>query len=188
MSISMLNNSIASIARYPIGLRHDSKEQMWGIELNKDKPESVWLPKPEIEDPTSRHTLYLHRCLLGKDAKQKERNVVEAVTKDVSGSEVAAPILSLTLGRNDQSKLGLSFGSPDEDQERLEPVTFRLVAGSGPVHLIGSQMTENYSDVMDDTGDMDDEDEDDVDEEEDEEEEEEEEEEENPAPKKKAKK
>ena len=45
MSISMLNNSIASIARYPIGLRHDTRERMWGIELNKDKPESVWLPK-----------------------------------------------------------------------------------------------------------------------------------------------
>jgi len=184
MSISMLNNSIASIARYPIGLQHDTKEQMWGIELTKDKPESVWMPKPEDEDEqTPRHTLYLHRCLLGKDAKQKERNVVEAVTTNIDGSEVSSPILSLTLGRNDQSKLGLSFGSPDEDQERLDPVTFRLISGTGPVHLIGSQMTEHYSDVMNDTEGMEDEDDDEVEEEDDDEDEEEEE----PAPKKKAK-
>ena len=68
------------------------------------------------------------------------------MTTDITGNQVSSPILSLTLGRNDQSKLGLSFGSPDEDQDRLEPVTFRLVAGSGPVHLIGSQVTEMYSD------------------------------------------
>jgi len=184
MSLSMLNNSIASMARFPIGVKRDTKEKIWGVELSEDKPESTWLPKPDEEDGEDqppRHSLFLHRCLLGKDAKQKERNVVEAVTTDITGNQVSSPILSLTLGRNDQSKLGLSFGSPDEDQDRLEPVTFRLVAGSGPVHLIGSQVTEMYSDVMDDTGDLDEDEDDDGEEEEEEEEEE-------PVPKKKAKK
>jgi len=184
----MLNNSIASMARFPIGVRRDTREKIWGVELSQDKPETTWMPKPEEEegeDQPPRHSLFLHRCLLGKDAKQRERNIVEAVTTDISGNQLASPILSLTLGRNDQSKLGLSFGSPDEDQDRLEPVTFRLVSGTGPVHLIGSQVTELYSDVMDETGDMD-EDEDDEDGAEDEDEEEEEEEE--PVPKKKTKK
>ena len=64
----------------------------------------------------------------------------------MSGSQVSCPILSLTLGRNDQSKLGLSFGPPDDDGDRLDPVTFRLVSGTGPVHLIGAQVIEHYSD------------------------------------------
>ena len=46
MSLSMLNQSVASMARVPGGKYHDIKEKLWGIELTKDKPESTW--KPEV--------------------------------------------------------------------------------------------------------------------------------------------
>ena len=65
----------------------------------------------------------------------------------MDGADVSAPIFSLTLGKNDQSSLGLNFGNPDADDERLDPVVFRLIAGSGPVHLVGVQMSETISDV-----------------------------------------
>merc|ERR1712168_842663 len=179
MSLSMLNQSVASMARVPGGKYHNIKEKLWGIELSKEKPESTWKPElPEEEVNQQRHNLCVQRCLLGKDAKSKERNVVEVVTKDMDGDDISSPIFSLTLGKCDQSSLGLTFGHPDADDDRLDPVTFRLVAGSGPVHLIGFQMSEAITDVDPDDTDMDEEDE----------EEDEDEEELEPAPKKGGKK
>ena len=71
----------------------------------------------------------------------------QVVTKDMDGRDISSPIFSLTLGKCDQSSLGLTFGHPDVEDDRLDPVTFRLVAGSGPVHLIGFQMSESVTDI-----------------------------------------
>ena len=48
MSLSMLNHSVASMARIPGGKYHDIKEKVWGIKLTKDKPESTWKPEVDI--------------------------------------------------------------------------------------------------------------------------------------------
>jgi len=172
----MLNHSVASMARIPAGKYHAVKEKLWGIELTKDKPESTWKPEPPAdedgEENRLRYNLLVQRCLLGKDAKTKERNVVEVVTKDIDGLDISSPIFSLTLGKNDQSSLGLTFGHPDAEDDHLDPVTFRLVAGTGPVHLIGMQMTETSTDIeLNDSEMNEDMDEDDEEEDEDEEEE-----------------
>jgi len=174
----MLNHSVASMARIPGGKYHDIKEKFWGIKLTKEKPESTWKPEITDEEASQRYNLFVQRCLLGKEAKDKERNVVQVTTKDMDGADVSAPIFSLTLGKNDQSSLGLNFGNPDADDERLDPVVFRLIAGSGPVHLVGVQMSETISDVDFNETDMDD----DIEEEEDDEEEDDDEEEEEPEP------
>jgi len=160
--------------RIPGGKFHDIKEKIWGIELTADNPESVWKPEPTDEEANTRFNLFLQRCLLGRGAKASERNVVEVTTKNMDGDDVKSPIFSLTLGKNDQSSLGLSFGSPDADDDRLDPVTFRLAAGTGPVHLVGVQMSECVKDIDFNDTDIDGEDDDELDDEEEEEAEEEE--------------
>jgi len=166
MALSLLNASVASMARMPGGRFHDVKEKLWGIKLTKEKPEATWNPEVlDDENGEQRHNLLLQRCLLGVEAKPKERNMVEVVTKNIDGDDIASPIFSLTLGKNDQSSLGLNFGSPDSPEDSMEPVVFRLAAGTGPVHLIGIQMSETMKDVdFNETDDLDEE-EDDLDDE-----------------------
>merc|ERR1712136_646006 len=58
--------------------------------------------------------------------------------------DVTHPVLSLTLGREDHCDVELTF-------KQVEAVTFKLVAGSGPVHLVGQHYQETMRDGMDDT-------------------------------------
>ena len=49
------------------------------------------------------------------------------------------PILSLTLGLQDHCDVELTF-------KQMEEVTFKLVAGSGPIHLVGQHYLETIRD------------------------------------------
>uniref|UniRef100_A0A8C9GB06 Nucleoplasmin core domain-containing protein n=1 Tax=Pavo cristatus TaxID=9049 RepID=A0A8C9GB06_PAVCR len=80
------------------------------------------------EDDDSDHVLALSVVCLTDGAKD-ECNVVEVVGRNHKNQEIAVPVANLKLSC--QPLLSL-------DNFKLQPpVTFRLAAGSGPVHLAG---------------------------------------------------
>ncbi len=64
-------------------------------------------------------------------AKEGERNVVQVMAENDEGEEVRHTILSLRVGGTEQCSLFLSLNPP---------VSFELVSGSGPVHIVGSML------------------------------------------------
>jgi len=154
MSLGMLNRSIASMAGRASGGTYDVQEYFWGAELTKEKDTYTW--NPEIEEEFSeemQNILFLKRAILGLKAVEGERNVVTVTCKNADMEDVTHPVLSLTLGREDHCDVELTF-------KQVEAVTFKLVAGSGPVHLVGQHYQETMRDGMDDTEFDDEEDED----------------------------
>ncbi|NXG36617.1 NPM3 protein, partial [Dromaius novaehollandiae] len=80
------------------------------------------------EEDDSNHILALSVVCLTDGAKD-ECNVVEVVGRNHENQEIAVPVANLRLSC--QPLLSL-------DNFQLQPpVTFRLAAGSGPVHLAG---------------------------------------------------
>ena len=69
------------------------------------------------------------QAVLGPEAKEDEINVVEVEAMGYK-SDVKYPITVLRGGVQHQSLLDLLFPDP--------PVTFKLIKGSGPVHLLGN--------------------------------------------------
>lgn len=80
------------------------------------------------EDDDSDHVLALSVVCLTDGAKD-ECNVVEVIGRNHKNQEITVPVANLKLSC--QPLLSL-------DNFKLQPpVTFRLAAGSGPVHLAG---------------------------------------------------
>ncbi|CAF3875927.1 unnamed protein product [Rotaria magnacalcarata] len=79
-------------------------------------------------------------AVLGVGAKTDQRNLVHLTIKDASGNKIILdqPILSLSLNKNDSIT---AFNLRILLTETTE-VTFKLVEGDGPVHLITSKILE----------------------------------------------
>jgi len=150
MSWAMLNRSISSMAGRASGGTYDVQEYFWGAELSKDKPTFKWNPEMDEEFSDTQSILFLKRAVLGLKAVEGQRNIVEAHCTSADDEEQKHPILSLTLGLEDHCDVELSF-------KHMEEVSFKLVSGTGPVHLVGQHYLETNREAgMDDT-DMDDE-------------------------------
>jgi len=82
----------------------------------------------------------VHSAVLGVGAKPDQRNLVHLTIKDTSGDKTILdqPILSLSLNKNDSIS---TFNLRILLSETTE-VTFKLVEGDGPVHLITSKILE----------------------------------------------
>jgi len=108
-------------------------EYFFAVTLNSGKSQEVWDPESKgTEDFQGGHKLIIKQALLGPDAKDGEMNVVqvEAMTWKES---IKIPVACLKAGGpNSQVILDLSFPDP--------PVTFSLIQGSGPVHIIGHHL------------------------------------------------
>lgn len=126
-----------SFSRMTSKLDGGDKEYAWGCVLSKEAEEYDWDHEEEEDDDEDycQHTLMPRTAVLGKTAKEGERNIVEVVTKDYNGKELVCPILSLTLGRTDMVCFDLSFSG-------MAPVKFRLAEGSGPVHMTGIDLVQ----------------------------------------------
>uniref|UniRef100_A0A8C3U2D6 Nucleoplasmin-3 n=1 Tax=Catharus ustulatus TaxID=91951 RepID=A0A8C3U2D6_CATUS len=97
----------------------------WGCELTAST-KSYTFQVDEEDD--SDHILALSMVCLTDGAKD-ECNVVEVIGRNHENQEIAVPVANLKLSC--QPLLSL-------DNFKLQPpVTFRLAAGSGPVHLAG---------------------------------------------------
>ncbi|XP_065173677.1 nucleoplasmin-like protein isoform X1 [Atheta coriaria] len=139
------------------------------LTLEGAKANEVWDPEAKsTDDYQGGHKLIIKQALLGPDAKEGEVNVVqvEAMTWKES---IKIPVAVLKGGSaNNQVQLDLSFPDP--------PVTFTLIQGSGPVHLIGHHLiggpVEEFDDMDEMEEEMIDDEEGDIKEEEDEEEDE----------------
>lgn len=75
------------------------------------------------------------QALLGPEAKPGELNVLQVEAMGLKGP-IKTPIALLEIGKTAQIILDLSFPDP--------PVTFTLVKGSGPVHIVGHNLLGKY--------------------------------------------
>jgi len=136
-------------------------EKVIGVELNASKKQFKWpvvdTDKTEKaarsgtgddedddesndEMPALQKTFLLHSAVLGVGAKADQRNLVHLTVKDGTGDKIILdqPILSLSLNKNDSiSTFNLRLLLTDTTE-----VTFKLVEGDGPVHLITSKVLE----------------------------------------------
>ncbi|KAF1741521.1 hypothetical protein MXB_54 [Myxobolus squamalis] len=119
-----------------------TSEDFWGCELKSDSQEFTWQC---TESDETEHKLFICQASLGLTAKEGERNVIEATCIDEEdGSAKSYIIVSLKLGLNETINLNIGFTSS---------VSLKLVSGSGPIHLVGSQLEGIYDDNIDDDSD-----------------------------------
>ncbi|KAF5284304.1 hypothetical protein FQA39_LY04597 [Lamprigera yunnana] len=124
-------------------------EYFYALTLKGAKASEVWDPEAKgAEDYQGGHKLIIKQALLGPDASDGEVNViqVEAMTWKES---IKIPVAVLKSGSSNQVLLDLSFPDP--------PVTFSLVQGTGPVHIIGHHLIGSPIEEFEDIDEMDDE-------------------------------
>jgi len=138
------------------------EERVIGVELNGNKKQFKW-PVVDSEKKTKattggqttneddddestdemsslQKTFVIHSAVLGVGAKADQRNLVQLTVKDSTIEKVILdqPILSLSLNKNDSiSAFNLRLLLTDTTE-----ITFKLVEGDGPVHLITSKVVE----------------------------------------------
>ena len=119
-------------------------EKPWGTVLDKDNKTIVWPTESEISDGDMK--LELSQATLGVGVKTGERNVVELSIVSEGNSETTRkfPIVSLREGLSEHALLNLTLNAP---------VSFRLVAGSGPISIMGVQHNFVEGDSSDDDSD-----------------------------------
>lgn len=102
-----------------------------GITLSGANASEKWeSPKQDEEGvPARPQRLVIKNLLLGHEAKANEYSVVEAQAPSAKGEVVKIPIAVLKVGETRSMNPHLEF--PDG------PVTFKLISGSGPVHIHG---------------------------------------------------
>lgn len=128
-----------------------AEEYLYGITLEGPNASEVWDPehKNDDSDGTAQHIgadqkLIIKMALLGPEAKPGELNVLQVEAMGLKGP-IKTPIALLEMGKTAQIILDLSFPDP--------PVTFTLVKGSGPVHIVGHNLLGAHIDEFDDIDD-----------------------------------
>jgi len=130
-------------------------EKLIGVELTAGKKQFKW-PVNDAEKKTKgnddednesndemsalQKILVVHSAVLGVGAKADQRNLVQLTIKDTAGDKTILdqPILSLSLNKNDSiTAFNLRVLLSDTTE-----VTFKLLEGDGPVHLITSKILE----------------------------------------------
>ncbi|XP_046752432.1 nucleoplasmin-like protein isoform X1 [Diprion similis] len=125
-----------------------AEEYLYGITLEGPNATEVWDPehKNEDVDGANQHfgadqKLIIKMALLGPEAKAGELNVLQVEAMGLKGP-IKTPIALLELGKTAQIILDLSFPDP--------PVTFTLIKGSGPVHIVGHNLLGTHMDEFED--------------------------------------
>ncbi|XP_031785796.1 nucleoplasmin-like protein isoform X6 [Nasonia vitripennis] len=114
-----------------------AEEYLYGVTLNGEKNTEVWDPEPKNDESDSNQhfgvdqKLIIKMALLGPEAKAGELNVLQVEAMGLKGP-IKIPIALLEMGKTSQIILDLSFPDP--------PVTFTLIKGSGPVHIVGHNL------------------------------------------------
>ncbi|XP_012287623.1 nucleoplasmin-like protein isoform X2 [Orussus abietinus] len=125
-----------------------AEEYLYGITLEGVNSSEIWDPehKNDDADGTNQHfgvdqKLIIKMALLGPEAKMGELNVLQVEAMGLKGP-IKTPIALLEMGKTAQIILDLSFPDP--------PVTFTLVKGSGPVHIVGHNLLGTHMEEFDD--------------------------------------
>ncbi|XP_050435817.1 nucleoplasmin-like protein ANO39 isoform X2 [Adelges cooleyi] len=113
-----------------------TEDYFWGVTLDKTKNVEVWDPdvKPDANDSShvfrGEHTLLVKQAVLGPEVSDGDVNVIEVEAMGYK-SDIKFPVVVLKGGSGlSQCVLDLLFPDP--------PVTFKLVKGNGPIHLLGN--------------------------------------------------
>ncbi|BFF92250.1 nucleoplasmin-like protein [Drosophila madeirensis] len=138
-------------------------ESFYGVTLSEKDPIAQFdVPDIPEEYVVHSHKLIIKQISLGSEAKTGEFNVVQAETNvndDGEKKTVKIPIAVLKVGETRSLRPNVEFPNGS--------VTFKLVQGTGPVHVCGKaemnfgefddgQMYEEYSDDEEDSdGDFD---------------------------------
>ncbi|XP_034664459.1 nucleoplasmin-like protein [Drosophila subobscura] len=138
-------------------------ESFYGVTLSEKEPIAQFdVPDIPEEYVVHSHKLIIKQISLGSEAKTGEFNVVQAETNvndDGEKKTVKIPIAVLKVGETRSLRPNVEFPNGS--------VTFKLVQGTGPVHVCGKaemnfgefddgQMYEEYSDDEEDSdGDFD---------------------------------
>jgi len=118
------------------------KQYVWGCVLKDEQPVTWDHTEEDDDEDFVVHTLHLKSVTLGKEAKAGERNIVEIETKSFNGETLNLPVASLELGKTENFSLDLELTNEI-------PVTFRLIEGSGPVHILAQHLVEFPADEDD---------------------------------------
>ncbi|XP_031785791.1 nucleoplasmin-like protein isoform X1 [Nasonia vitripennis] len=124
-----------------------AEEYLYGVTLNGEKNTEVWDPEPKNDESDSNQhfgvdqKLIIKMALLGPEAKAGELNVLQVEAMGLKGP-IKIPIALLEMGKTSQIILDLSFPDP--------PVTFTLIKGSGPVHIVGHNLLATHMDEFED--------------------------------------
>ncbi|XP_066592700.1 nucleoplasmin-like protein isoform X1 [Prorops nasuta] len=115
-----------------------AEEYLYGIILEGANATEVWDPEHKNDDTDGPNQefgtdqkLIIKMALLGPEAKVGELNVLQVEAMGLKGP-IKTPIALLEMGKTAQIILDLSFPDP--------PVTFTLIKGSGPVHIVGHNL------------------------------------------------
>jgi len=106
---------------------------LWGAKLTSEKNTYTWKPEIEKGSPDKmQNSLFLKGAFLSLPYNQLGKNVVTVTFKNADMEDVTVPILSLNPEGDRRCDIELTFMG-------VETVTFKLVDGWGPVHLVGLQ-------------------------------------------------
>lgn len=113
------------------------EEYFFALTIKDNKSNEVWDPITAYKDDRP-HKLIIKYILLGSEVPENQVNIVqvEALTKQ---NFKKVPIAVLKAGEANQISLTLPF----ED-----PVSFSLLQGDGPVHILGQHYR---AEALDDT-------------------------------------
>jgi len=120
----------------PTADRPSEEYFFWGCELSRSR-DTIVVKLDEDADEDQRHLLMLRHVVLGVNAIEGERNIVELQTTDFNDKEQRHPIASLTLGKTDFTNLDLCL-----TWSKTREIKLKLVKGSGPVSFTGNHHVE----------------------------------------------
>lgn len=116
---------------------------MPGATLTAASDSVTWDPEIKDEYPCN-FKLIIRQILLGREAKEGEYNVVQVETMSQRDA-IKIPIAVLRVGETRFVSADLEF--PDA------PVTFKLIEGSGPVHIHGQHLPGTLLEEIEEYGD-----------------------------------
>jgi hypothetical protein len=104
---------------------------LWGCQLSRDS--IIHALSHAGSNDAERHTLELKQAVLGGDAVEGDRNVVEVSAADADGTVHRHLLTSLTVGLKEQAPLDFPLSWTGDSK-----IAFKLVRGSGPVFINGN--------------------------------------------------
>jgi len=120
------------------------EEYMWSITLDADTKEYEWCPKDpsdedseDEEDPSCKpnHRLLIKTAILHPEAAKEEVTMLQIETKGYQKTKVVTPFVAMKSGTNLQQYVDVLI--PDMAK-------IKVIAGSGPITLLGSHCVDFY--------------------------------------------
>ncbi|CAH1404957.1 unnamed protein product [Nezara viridula] len=109
------------------------KSHFWAITLDSNNRQNIWDPEKNLATHVDilhrEHQLSVKHIVVEEETRNHDLNVVEIEAIGYKEQPIKFPV-TLMVGKCTMMQLNLFFPNP--------PITFHLVRGSGPVHLLGN--------------------------------------------------